>query len=1062
MLEVVHSRPVKIPRVVIAVVVCCAGLGLSHRMSAEQPAAATNALPGNEAAVEHFEKKVRPLLTAKCWQCHGEKTAENGPRLDSADAVAKGGDSGPVIVPGEPDESRLIDAVRQSGDLKMPPDERLTNVQVADLVKWVQSGAVWPRAANAKTSPATSSRSIQPMLPGDAALAPHLQLWLKADSLELADGQPVVVWPDRSGHERNLVPLSDADAGGVNPAPRFTRRSRVNRRPALRFRAASSLATSVGNPLDLDGDGLTLIVVANLQPNANAESIDAIVGIGDFASNNMASGNPVQGEPLPTLLQTRRTAQHQLVFISDGNRDTAIGTDTIGPLDGRPLLLTISKTLRSDGTTIRLFINGEPSGDSPRKGGDETAHALSDTQLRGAIRLYLGWRASRAAGFRGDIAELILYDKSLSTDQRQRVEAHLAEKYAIVTPSQMRRTTASFADEQKNFWAFQPPRDPPVPQVQDTARHPSPIDRFIRAKLEQHGLRPSPPVDRRALLRRVTFDLTGLPPTPEEIKTFLRDESSDALAKVVDRLLDSPHYGERWARHWLDVVRYAGTTANDANAVMRYACRYRNYVIDAFNRDLPYDQFIIEQLAGDLLPSINDASALVRRTIATGFLMIGPKALAETDKEQTRMDIVDEQIDVTGRAFLGLTLACARCHDHKFDPIPTVDYYGLAGIFRGTEVFKDEVRNASMWQEWPLLEVPGERPFMVMAPKEALPVNLRIHVRGNRFDLGQIAPRRFPQILAGSKAAHFTASQSGRLELGRWIASKDNPLTARVMVNRIWQHHFGTGLVATSDNFGARGDPPSHPDLLDWLAMRFIENGWSVKAMHRLMLVTSTYQMRSTPDENALTIDPNNRLLWRMPRKRLEAESLRDAILAVSGQLDRTIGGSEAGEILYNEAQVIDAERGFAANRVQTDHDCYNLPRRSIYLPVVRNALPDVLALFDVADGYSVTAVRNETTVPSQSLFMLNNPLVRRQARHFATSLPQRPDASDRQRLETAYLRALGRQPSEVELADAEDFLARYVTASQSSDRSAEEGRLAAWQSFCQMLFCLNEFLYLE
>ncbi|MFM8726809.1 MAG: DUF1549 domain-containing protein, partial [Planctomycetaceae bacterium] len=290
------------------------------------------------------------------------------------------------------------------------------------------------------------------------------------------------------------------------------------------------------------------------------------------------------------------------------------------------------------------------------------------------------------------------------------------------------------------------------PTVRNEAWVRTPVDRFTLAAMESYGLNPAPEVDKRTFLRRVTFDLTGLPPIPEQVDAFLADASPQAYETVVDRLLESPQYGERWGRHWLDLVRYAESTANDANAVMAHAWRYRNYVIDAFNNDLPYDQFLIEQLAGDLLPPTDSVAVNTRRIIATGYLMIGPKALAETDKEQSRLDIVDDQIDVTGRAMLGLTLACARCHDHKFDAVRATDYYALAGIFRSTEPFQNEVRNATMWWEFPVPQEAGVEPIMVMAPKETQPRNLRVHLRGNRFALGKIVPRGPLGIVAAVSA----------------------------------------------------------------------------------------------------------------------------------------------------------------------------------------------------------------------------------------------------------------------------------------------------------------------
>lgn len=611
-----------------------------------------------------------------------------------------------------------------------------------------------------------------------------------------------------------------------------------------------------------------------------------------------------------------------------------------------------------------------------------------------------------------------------------------------------------------SHWAFQPVRDVAPPAVKDGAWPLNALDRFILSRLEAKGLAPAAPADRRTLLRRVTFDLTGLPPTPEEIDRAVSDISPDWYEKVVERLLASPHYGERWARHWLDVVRYADTTANDANAVLRYAWRYRDYVVDALNRNLPYDQFLVEQLAGDLLPP--DDQERVRRVIATGFLMLGPKALAETDKEQSRLDIVDDQIDVVGRAFLGVTLACARCHDHKFDPISTTDYYGLAGIFRSTEPFRDVEPNASMWQEWPLTVRPNEPPIIVMAAKEGTPIDLKVHKRGNRFSLTDVVARRFPEVLTLPDRQPKLDKQSGRLELARWIADKSHPLTARVQVNRMWQHHFGVGLVATSDNFGLRGETPSHAELLDWLASRFVDGGWSQKAVHRLMVLSSTYR-QSSQGSHLREIDPENRLLGSMPRRRLDAESLRDALLAVGGQLDRTLGGGAPSEFLFAAGEVINQKRDFfRPNQVKADHKYYTESRRrSLYLPVVRNALPDVLALFDAADPNAVAAARGETTVPAQALFLLNHPFPRDMARAFAQRILELAP-NDPERFRAACRLAFGRAPSQQELDDAVEFLARYQVASRAKGKSEADARQVAWLSLAQALLVSNEFFYLD
>ena len=453
--------------------------------------------------------------------------------------------------------------------------------------------------------------------------------------------------------------------------------------------------------------------------------------------------------------------------------------------------------------------------------------------------------------------------------------------------------------------------------------------------------------------------------------------------------------------------------------------------------------------------------------MATGFLMVGPKALAETDKEQSRLDIVDDQIDVTGRALLGLTVGCARCHDHKFDAIRTTDYYALAGIFRGTEPFQNEVRNATMWWEFPVAQGPQKQPIIVMAPKEGTPRHLRVHVRGNRFTLGATVPRGVIQIVDAVNSSNSIAESvansqdSGRLELARWIASPRNPLTSRVMVNRIWQHHFGRGLVATSDNFGTRGERPSHPELLDWLATRFVESGWSVKALHRLIVSSNTYRQSGRSGPEAQRADPSRRWLSSFPRRRLSAEELRDAILAVSGSLDRVPGTNESGEYLVGKAENIGAM--ILPNRLATDDPIYTtFTKRSIYLPVVRNMLPDVLALFDAADPNSVTAVRNETTVPSQSLFLLNSALVREQAKNFSQRLLADKTLSDDQRIDRAHRLALGRPPTPAEISEAKEFLASYLASEAVRSRPEPERRPSAWGSYCQILLCANEFIYIE
>lgn len=1013
---------------------------------------------GNDDANDLFERRIRPLLIENCHRCHGAEKARGKLRLDKSESALRGGESGPAIVPLKPEESLLIQAVRQTGKLKMPPDGKLTETQIADLVHWVELGASWPAEVATANTTADAIPAASAITPDDPRLLTNLQLWLRASDLTLEEGAAVAVWPDQSPWGRDLSATLGIRPDGLGRPGVLVRESTVQRRAAVRFTPETGLASSPRNPLPIRGDAeWTMVLVMNLRANDAQPPFDGILGVG----NPAAPADP--GRALAALVQINRNEDHALHLAGGWNHDASAGAGSFKPWYEQSLILCVTKTAGPQRATTRLFVNGRPLG-SAEAGGLEGDEAIPDIQHRADIGVYMGHATSWAGSFRGDVSEVMIFDRALESAERAALESYLSEKFAITLQSQIDASRATFSPAESSYWAFQPVAAVSAPAVQNEAWVRTPVDRFILSALEAKGMQPAAAADRRALLRRLTLDLTGLIPRPEELDAFVNDTSPNALETVVERLLESRAYGEHWGRHWLDVVRYAETTANDANAVMRYAWRYRNYVIEAFQRDLPYDQFIIEQLAGDLLDSGDKIDDRIRRTIATGFLMVGPKALAETDKEQSRLDIVDDQIDVTGRALLGLTLSCARCHDHKFDAIRTVDYYALAGIFRGTEPFQDEVRNASMWWEYALFQPPGEKPFIVMAPRDATPKNLRVHVRGNRFTLGQVVPRGFVQVLA-HEAPQIAQGRSGRLELARWIANRENPLTARVMVNRIWQHHFGRGLVATSDNFGVRGERPSHPELLDYLALELMNRGWSIKAVQRLIVLSSAYQQQSRPSEQALAMDAENRWLSHFSLRRMAAEEVRDSLLVASGQLDASASTSEAADVLWKEAEILDDKRGFAPNRMQADHPFYTDFRgRSVYLPVVRNQAPDVLALFDGADSNNVTAVRNDTTVPSQSLFLLNSPLVRVQARHFAQRLLADTQATDEARIGQAHLIAFSRPATADEVLSARQFLASYLAAAAAAApaKPDEERRLDAWQSYCQALLCSNEFLYVE
>jgi len=862
----------------------------------------------------------------------------------------------------------------------------------------------------------------------------------------------------------------------------------------------------------------------------------------------------------------------------------------------------------------------------------------------------------------------------------------------------------------KTHWAFVPPKVGALPKVKARWWAQNPLDTFVLAKLEAKGLKPAPPADRRTLIRRATFDLTGLPPTPAEIDAFLADTKPGAFARVVDRLLASPAYGERWGRHWLDVARYADSNGVDENLVYANAWRYRDYVIGAFNADKPIDRFIQEQLAGDLLEGAGDP-----QIIATGYLSLGPKMLAEDDPVKQELDIIDEQVDTLGKTFLGMTIGCARCHDHKFDPIPARDYYALAGIFKSTKTMLN-FKNMAEWQErplatkedqdklavveaklkakrdeankkreaagevllkavqpklaayeaaarrllaaesktvtltatiptptgtaplgasvleaedfvagnvlkdkggfgkeigvlvnagqypnvteydftapaavpyqldlryasgdprpvriylngklvassaagkvtggfypqhqqWfaegvfalkagtnrlklerdsyfphidkllliprpdlpltqsletvaadtglipelvaqlaerlkdgkdPLLELPDkpERLFpapvqaelkrladeqaalekqkpdlpRAMAVSEGTPTNLKVHLRGNYLTLGEECGRRFPTALAGNEQQALPADRSGRLELARWLTDSKNPLTARVFVNRVWRWRFGRGIVASVDNFGALGDLPTHPELLDWLATAFVkEDGWSLKKLHRRLMLTNTYAMSGQFEPKAAALDPDNRLLWRFPRKRLEAEAIRDSILAVAGTLDRTMGGS----------LLTFRPRQYVTSTANADPVKYDSRRRAVYLPVVRSALYDVYTAFDFGDPTVMNGDRPSTTVAPQALFMLNSSVMLSATKAQAEALLTRTELDDAGRIRALYLSCYGRSATLAEVLRAFDFLDRF----QEAYAKAPNPRLSAWQSLCKSLVAANEFLYVE
>ncbi len=700
--------------------------------------------------------------------------------------------------------------------------------------------------------------------------------------------------------------------------------------------------------------------------------------------------------------------------------------------------------------------------------------------------------------------------------------------------------------EAKQWWAYQPIQSPKPPSPSGDWCH-NDIDRFVQEGHRHHGLKPSKDADSNTLLRRVCFDLIGLPPTPEEQQAFQKmlasgQTQSEALQKVVDSLLGSEQFGMHWGRHWLDVARYAESSGREVNLAYPHAWRYRDYVIESFNRNVPYDRFLKEQIAGDLLPT-SGSSDKVRNTIATGFLAIGSKSISERNPRQFAVDLADEQIDTVFQATMGLTVACARCHDHKFDPIPQRDYTAIAGIFLSTETKFGTTGGLQARNSTPLTELPpglpvarpvldkediarmkeslaslrqeqmeliaerrkeakdgnpnanpsllrigaqisaiegelasyeagGQPKALTMAVNDRKPSSGRlitreprrnrsafesigdspIFVRGDISTPGSKVPRGLLTLFDSSAHVKIPANASGRLQLANWVVSAENPMTARVAVNRIWYWLFGQGLVTSLDNFGSTGSTPSHPELLDYLANKYIASGWDTKALIREIVMSRTYQLSSDYDEANFKQDPDNQFVWRANRRRLSAESIRDAILAASGRLDGTPFTASLIGRLGDGVIGGPRGRGLSEERIVNANAEY----RSVYLPIARGVVPEILDTFDIPDASTVQTTREATNVPSQSLFMLNNTFVEQHSKEVSERiLKQLPGKSttDRfdDRINLAYRLMFARTPD-----DTEKQAARKLLQKQNGNPNA------AWTSLARGLYASAEFRYLD
>jgi hypothetical protein len=622
----------------------------------------------------------------------------------------------------------------------------------------------------------------------------------------------------------------------------------------------------------------------------------------------------------------------------------------------------------------------------------------------------------------------------------------------------------------REHWAYRPVARPPIPRVKHPRWCANPIDCFILSRLEAAAWTPNPAAEPRALLRRVSLDVVGLPPSPAVQRSFLADSSPDNWSRLIDRLLDDPGYGERWGRHWLDLVRYAESNGYERDATKPSVWRYRDWVIDSLNTDKPYNRFVLEQLAGDELPDAN-----AETIIATGFNRLGPWDDEPADPAEDRFDQLDDLVRTTSQAFLGLTLGCARCHNHKFDALTQHDYYRLVAVFNPLQRprnGRDDLdlpapRTSATAAGRVVARASGEAPrgYFLFEPTTK-PSVTHLLLRGRASSPGPVVDAGVPAVLAPQQPVFEQPdgrTSRRRISFAKWLVDERNPLAARVIVNRVWQHHFGQGIVRTASDFGVQGASPSHPELLDWLANWFVHDAnWSLKKLHRLILTSNTYRMSKQSRPDYAIQDPENERFWRFPYHRLEVEAIRDSMLAASGELRRTMHGPSVHLAIPREALEANSDPHTIWPAFNEDEAA----RRTVYAFVKRSLVVPMLEVLDLCDTTRSAERRNITSVPTQALTLLNGDESNRQARHLAERLVRETSSDRGQQIDRAFELTLCRRPSADE---SQDLLAFFDREARRSERTAHQrtpsgapaaDKRRALELVCRAIFNLNEFVY--